>query len=80
MQPPLPIDRTTESALSYGSRTWAVRYNGTMSSHWLVTANYSDHTNTFTETPLQAGYQIEDVTLAESGAGCGCTTTYGGIG
>ena len=80
VQPPLPVDTTTEAKLSYGSRTWAVRYNGTLSSHWLVTANYSDHTNNFTETPLASGYEIEDVTLTESGAGCGCITQYGGIG
>ena len=78
VQPPLGPETTSESALDYGSRTWSVHYNGTLSSHWVVTANFSDHQNNFTETPLQAGYQIEDVT--QSQAHTGPTVTYGGIG
>ncbi len=53
-------DDLRASGLDYGSRTWSARYNGVMSTHWVVSANYSDYFNTFTETPKANGYQITD--------------------
>ncbi len=74
-----PTDTVKESALDYGSRTWTVRYNGALSSHWVVTANYSDHYNSFTETPLANGYSITDAASAQENP-AGGTSTYGGLG
>ena len=77
-KPPFPVDTTVESGLDYGSRTWGVRYNGAMSSHWLLTANYSDHTNHFTELPLADGYRITDSTPVQEKTGG--SYAYGGLG
>jgi hypothetical protein len=73
-----PTDNLTTSALDYGSRTWSGRYTGTLSPSWIVTANYSDHYNHFTETPLANGYRITDNTPVQDKTGG--SITYGGLG
>jgi Carboxypeptidase regulatory-like domain/TonB dependent receptor/TonB-dependent Receptor Plug Domain len=73
-----PPDNLTASKLDYGSRTWSGRYTGTMTPTWIVTANYSDHYNQFTETPLHDGYRITDNTAVQNGTGG--SITYGGLG
>lgn len=75
---PGPIDRSVESKLNYGTRTWTARYNGTLSPNWAVTVNYSNYYNSFTDTPLENGYEILDTTAAEEGTGG--EITYGGVG
>jgi len=73
-----PTDNLTTSALDYGSRTWSGRYTGTLTPSWIVTANYSDHYNQFTETPLANGYRITDnVGVQEKTGG---QITFGGLG
>jgi len=75
---PGPVDTSVESKLNYGTRTWTGRYNGTLTPNWVVTANYSNYHNSFTDTPLQNGYEIIDETAAQQGTGG--EITYGGIG
>lgn len=75
---PGPIDTSVESKLNYGTRTWTGRYNGTLTPNWAVTVNYSNYYNSFTDTPLENGYEIIDTTAAQ--AGTGGQITYGGIG
>ena len=75
---PGPIDTSLESKLTYGTRTWTGRYNGTLTPNWVVTVNYSNYYNSFTDTPLHNGYQIIDTTAAQ--AGTGGQITYGGVG
>jgi hypothetical protein len=76
---PGPIDRSVESKLNFGTRTWTGRYNGTLSPNWAVTANFSNYYNSYTDTALNPNtYQIIDVTAAE--AGTGGQITYGGLG
>lgn len=72
------VDNTVESKLNFGTRTWTGRYNGTLSPSWALTVNYSNYYNSFTETPLENGYQIQDVTGPQQGTGG--EITYGGIG
>ncbi len=75
---PAPIDDSVESKFSYGTRTWTARYNGALTPNWAVTVNYSNFYNSFTNTPLENGYQITDNTAVQ--AGTGGSITYGGIG
>src|SRR5262249_41714909 len=79
---PQPIGKPTDdlavSALDYGSRTWSGRYTGTLTPSWIVTANYTDHYNHLTESPLHNGYRVTDNTLVQSNTGG--TVTYGGLG
>jgi hypothetical protein len=77
-KPPFPVDTTVMSALDYGSRTWAVRYNGAINSHWLLTANYGDHSNHFTEYPFADGYRVSDTVPSQEKTGG--TYSYGGLG
>ncbi|MBZ5609354.1 MAG: carboxypeptidase regulatory-like domain-containing protein [Acidobacteriia bacterium] len=76
---PGPIDTTPESKLEYGTRTWTGRYNGTLTNRWLVTANYSNYYNSFTETPLHNGYQIFDNTPGQENPN-NSNLVYGGVG
>jgi hypothetical protein len=47
----LNIDNTTaDSVLDYGTRNWAVRYNGSLSSTWTVNSSFSQGRSTFDET------------------------------
>jgi hypothetical protein len=75
---PGPVDDSVESKFSYGTRTWTGRYNGTFTPNWAVTVNYSNFYNSFTNTPLENGYQITDNTAVQLGTGG--AITYGGIG
>jgi hypothetical protein len=75
---PGPIDTSVESKLTYGTRTWTGRYNGTLSPNWAVTVNYSNYYNSFLDTPLDNGYQILDTTAVTNGTGG--QITYGGVG
>jgi len=73
-----PTDDLAVSALDYGSRTWSGRYTGTLSPSWIVTANYTDHYNHLTESPLHNGYRVGDNTPVQNGTGG--AITYGGLG
>ncbi len=75
---PGPIDTSVESKFDYGTRTWTGRYNGALTPNWAVTVNYSNFYNSFTNTPLENGYEIIDNTAVQ--AGTGGSITYGGIG
>lgn len=47
----LNIDNTTaDSALDYGTRNWAVRYNGSISSTWTLNSSFSQGKSHFNET------------------------------
>ena len=47
----LNIDNTTgDSVLDYGTRNWAVRYNGSLSSTWTVNSSFSQGRSNFNET------------------------------
>jgi hypothetical protein len=47
----LNIDNTTgDSALDYGTRNWAVRYNGSLSPTWTLNSSFSQGRSTFNET------------------------------
>jgi hypothetical protein len=67
-----------ESSWDYGSRVWTGRYNGTLSPNWVVTVNYSNYYDSFTETPLANGYSITNNVPVQEGTGG--ASTYGGIG
>jgi len=75
---PGPVDRSPETKLTYGTRTWTTRYNGTLTPNWAVTVNYSNYYNSFTNLPLLNGYEIVDNTAVQLGTGG--AITYGGIG
>ena len=55
-------DNLRESGLDYGSRTWTGRYNGALTNTWVVSANFSNYFNSFTESPKFNGYQVTDNT------------------
>jgi outer membrane receptor for ferrienterochelin and colicin len=78
VQPPLPPDNITTSSLNYGSRTWSARYTGALTPSWVLTANYSDHYNQFTQTPLANTYEIRDNTPVQDKTGG--SYVYGGLG
>ncbi len=75
---PAPVDTSVESKFQYGTRTESARYNGTFTPNWAVTVNYSNYHNSFTNTPLENGYEIIDNTAVQLGTGG--SITYGGIG
>src|SRR5581483_9340741 len=43
---------TQMSKLDYGTRNWVIRYNGTLSSSWLVNGSFTWGNNRATETPI----------------------------
>ena len=43
---------TQMSKLDYGTRNWVVRYNGTLSSSWLINGSFTWGNNRATETPV----------------------------
>ena len=55
-------DKTVNSKWDYGTRNWAVRYDGTLSSTWLIDSAFTWSWNHFTETPLADVTQIVDNT------------------
>jgi len=55
----LNIDNTTgDSVLDYGTRNWAVRYNGSLSPSWTVNSSFSQGRSTFNETGFADVNQI----------------------
>jgi hypothetical protein len=51
------------SALSYGGHSQTVRYQGVVSSSWLLEASYGRALNDFTETPDANTWQYRDMTV-----------------
>jgi hypothetical protein len=74
----LANDDLRSSGLDYGSRTWTARYNGILSTKWLISANYSNYLNDFTENPKFNGYSITDQTPSLEGTGS--NFVYNGLG
>jgi outer membrane receptor for ferrienterochelin and colicin len=62
-------DDLRTSGIDYGSRTWTVRYNGALTNSWIVSANFSNYFNSFTETPRYNGVQITDSIPTQEGTG-----------
>jgi hypothetical protein len=59
----LNIDNTTaQSILDFGTRNMSVRYNGTLSPTWTLSASLSQGKNRFDETGFADVYQITDLT------------------
>lgn len=55
----LNIDNNTaDSVLSYGTRNWAVRYNGSLSPTWTLNSSFSQGKSTFDETGFADVNQI----------------------
>lgn len=57
------------SGRDYGSRTWTGRYNGVLKPWWVVSANFSQYFNSFTEYPKYNGYEIIDNVPLQDGTG-----------
>jgi len=55
-------DKTVNSKWDFGTRNWAVRYDGALSSSWLIDGAFTWSWNHFTETPLADITQIVDNT------------------
>src|SRR6266481_2623256 len=53
-------DKTVNSKWDYGTRNWAARYDGTLSSTWLIDSAFTWSWNHFTETPLADVTQVSD--------------------
>ena len=61
-------DKTVNSKWDYGTRNWAVRYDGALTNTWLIDGAFTWSWNHFTETPLADVTQIVDETnLAQVG-------------
>jgi outer membrane receptor for ferrienterochelin and colicin len=59
----LNIDNTTaQSILDFGTRNMALRYNGTITPTWTLSASFSHGKNEFDETGFENVYQITDLT------------------
>jgi len=56
-------DTSVNSKWDFGTRNWAVRYDGAVSATWLVDAAFTWSWNHFTETPAADVTQIVDSTL-----------------
>jgi hypothetical protein len=56
-------DTSVNSKWDYGTRNWAVRYDGAIGSSWLVDGAFTWSWNHFTETPAADVTQIVDNTL-----------------
>lgn len=57
---------TTNSKWNYGTRNWAVRYDGAFGASWLVDAAFTWSWNHFTETPQSDVVQILDQTQIQN--------------
>ena len=73
-------DKTVNSKWDYGTRNWAVRYDGALTSTWLVDGAFTWSWNHFTETPLADVTQIVDQTQTEGLAGQAGTFNAQGFG
>ena len=56
-------DTSVNSKWDYGTRNWAVRYDGALTSSWLIDGAFTWSWNHFTETPAADVTQIVDSTL-----------------
>jgi hypothetical protein len=66
----LNIDNTTaQSILDFGTRNTALRYNGTLSPTWTLSASFSQGKNRFNETGFADVFQITDLTQTGGLAG-----------
>ena len=52
------------SRWNYGTRNWVVRYNGTLSSTWLLNGAFTWNNARFAETPLAQELQVTDRTVS----------------
>jgi len=57
-------DKTVNSKWDYGTRNWAVRYDGALTNTWLIDGAFTWSWNHFTEKPLADVTQIVDQTNA----------------
>ena len=71
---------TTNSKWNYGTRNWAVRYDGTIGSSWLVDAAFTWSWNHFAETPQSDVVQILDQTQTQNLPGQAGQFTAQGFG
>lgn len=71
-------DTLRQSGLDYGSRTWTGRYNGALTNTWVLSVNYSNYFNKFTENPNANGYQVSDQTGVQEKTGP--ALLYNGLG
>jgi hypothetical protein len=55
-------DKTVNSKWDYGTRNWAVRYDGALTSTWLIDSAFTWSWNHFSEKPLADVTQIVDET------------------
>ena len=62
-------DLTTNSKWNFGTRNWAVRYDGAIGSSWLIDGAFTWSWNHFTETPQFDVVQILDQTQTQGLAG-----------
>lgn len=62
-------DKSANSSWNYGTRNWSVRYDGVLSTTWLVDGGFTWSWNHFTETPSANIYQIVDNTQTHNLAG-----------
>jgi hypothetical protein len=60
-------DATVNSKWDYGTRNWAVRYDGAISATWLIDGAFTWSWNHFTESPSADVTQIVDSTLLGGG-------------
>ena len=66
----LNIDNTTaQSALDFGTRNTAIRYNGALTPTWTLNASFSQGKNHFDESGFADVYQITDLTQTGGLAG-----------
>src|SRR6185295_2276179 len=73
-------DDSVVSKWDLGTRNWAVRYDGALTSTWLVDAAFTWSWNHFTETPASDVVQIIDQTQAEGLPGQAGTFNGQGFG
>jgi hypothetical protein len=73
-------DASVISKWDFGTRNWAVRYDGAVTSSWLVDAAFTWSWNHWTETPSQDIVQIVDQTQAEGLVGQKGTFNAQGFG
>jgi hypothetical protein len=62
-------DKTVNSKWDYGTRNWALRYDGALTNTWLIDGAFTWSWNHFSEKPLADVTQIVDQTQAEGLAG-----------
>jgi hypothetical protein len=55
---------TAMSKLAFGTRNWVIRYNGTLSSSWLLNGSFTWSNNYSTESPKYDVLQVTDRTVA----------------